>query len=635
MLSASTVTVALVNQPKSSISLKQTILGYGRRCRCRRNSRTLRRLMSKGGLPDCTATPSGLTRVLLITGDTAGYESIDRVMQSIGTELIVSTSVRSGIESAVQLSPDLILLDQPFTEATCAEVLLRLRLHACLAETPILVITTSVDRERLQAWFDAGATDYVGRPLLAAELRARVRVLIRHRWLSEELIRIVNTDAVTGLPNRRMIQDRLQQAIERSIADPDAAFALLLIDFDRFRLVNDSLGPAIGDLLLNEIARRLRNNVRGDDLTGRETESSTVARLGGDEFLVLLHDVPDAQAAASAAERLIDVIQQPFHLGNHTIRSSASIGIVHSSGGYTLAADMLRDASVALYEAKGRGRGCHVEYVQPLGTAVRSRLELENALREAIGTDEMFLVYQPILSLEDRHLESVEALLRWKPAGRSFIPPSDFIPIAEETRLILPLSEIVLRQACEQFMKWRREMPERAPRYISVNLSRVQLTDEQLVAKTMNILQEIGMPPACLQLEVTESQIMQQKSLAVDLLGQIRKYGVRLAMDDFGTGYSSLACLQEYPFDVLKVDRALTSHIGRGRGYTALLQAIILLADNLGLDVVAEGIERSEQLALLQALGYSFGQGFLLGRPMLADALATSWNQGFQLQEAV
>lgn len=591
--------------------------------------------MKADWIPDSMNRPRDPCRILLISSEPDVVDGVRGILESMHLDMKVALNARSGIETALTFRPELVLIDQNLPDATCCEMLSRLRLSAELAEVPLLVITTGVVREQLQSWFDAGATDYVGRPFLAAELKARVRTLVGHHWLLEELGRAANTDPVTGLPNRRLLQRQLQHAIDRAASDPDASFALLLIDFDRFRLVNDSLGYAAGDLLLAELARRLRNNIRAEDITIREDGESSVARLGGDEFIVILEGVPDASAAATVAERLISVIEQPFHLDRHTIRSSASVGVVHSAGGYELASDMLRDASVAMFEAKERGRGCHVEFVQPLGRAVRHRLELQNALRDAVGTDQMFLSYQPIVSLETRRIESVEALLRWKHPEWGFIPPSDFIPVAEDTRLILPLSDLVLRSACEQFMEWRRESPELAPHHVSVNLSRVQLTDPQLVTRTLAILEEIGMPASCLQLEVTESHIMQQKSLAVDLLGQIRRHGVRLAMDDFGTGYSSLACLQEYPFDELKVDRALTAQIGRGRGYAALLQAIMSLAESLGLEVVAEGIERPDQLALLQALGYCCGQGYLLGRPMSAMAIADCWRADVALKEAV
>lgn len=573
-------------------------------------------------------------RVLLIDDDRDIHALVEAMLRPLGVQFASAVDAGSGIEAAVAMCPDLILLDQELPDATGVETLPRLRLHPSLSEVPVIVITASERREVLAACFEAGASDYIRKPFFGAELRARVQSLLERRRMLDDLGRAAHIDPLTGLPNRALLQWRLQRAIDRARHDPDAAFALMFIDFDRFKLINDSLGHAVGDLLLTELAQRLRNNLRVQDSVAREVAGPTVARLGGDEFIVILDGVPDADAAATVADRLIELIELPFHLEQHIVRSSASIGIVHSNGGYEEAADMLRDADIAMYEAKSRGKGCHALFSREMRDAVRYRMQLENALREAIGTEQMYLAYQPIVSLEDRRLESVEVLLRWKHPELGTIPPSEFIPIAEETRLILPLSDIVLREACRQFMAWRREAPELAPRYLSVNLSRVQLADAQVAARTFAILEETGMPPECLQLEVTESHIMQQRSMATDLLAQFKAHGLRLAMDDFGTGYSSLSCLQEYPFDVLKVDRTLTENISRGRGYSALLHAVMSLADNLGLEVVAEGIERVEQLVLLQALGYTYGQGYLLARPLRADALVAWWNANASSREA-
>jgi EAL domain-containing protein (putative c-di-GMP-specific phosphodiesterase class I) len=308
-------------------------------------------------------------------------------------------------------------------------------------------------------------------------------------------------------------------------------------------------------------------------------------------------------------------------LGEHIVRTSASIGIVHSGAGYDVAADMLRDADIAMYEAKARGRNRYAVFTPFMREAVRNRLQLENALREAIGTDQIYLAYQPIMSLDSRRVESVEVLARWRHPELGLISPVEFIPIAEETRLIVPLADEILRRACKQYLQWHARSPEAAPRYLSVNLSRVQLADPTMADRVIAILDELDMPHGAIQLEVTESQLMQHRVVAAELLTRLKQHGLRLAMDDFGTGYSSLSCLQEYPFDVLKVDRALTENVSRGRGYSALLHAVMTLADNLGLDVVAEGIETMEQLVLLQALECPYGQGYLLARPMEADAL--------------
>jgi predicted signal transduction protein with EAL and GGDEF domain len=459
----------------------------------------------------------------------------------------------------------LILLDRELPDATGVEVLAQLRADQLTENVPVIMVTGTERRDVLTACFTGGASDYLRKPFFGAELRARVQSTIDRQRMLVDLGRAAHVGSLTGLPNRSLLHLRLQHAIDQQREHTNYGVAVMFIDFDRYKLINDSLGHEVGD-------------------------------------------------------QLLPVLAQPYELATHTVRTSASVGIVHSSGGYTQSDDMLRDADIAMYEAKARGKDCFVIFTPFMRESVLNRVLLENALRKGIGTDQFFLAYQPIISLETRRLYSVEVLVRWRHPDLGLISPAAFIPIAEETRLMLPLADEVLRQACRQFVHWQREMPELAPDYISVNLSRVQLADPSVASRTMAILEETGMAPHGLQLEVTESQLMQHRNMALELLTVFKCHGIRLAMDDFGTGYSSLSCLQEYPFDVLKVDRALTENVSRGRGYSALLHAVMTLADNLGLEVVAEGIERLDQLVLLQALGCPLGQGFLLARPMEAQA---------------
>lgn len=563
-------------------------------------------------------------RVLLIDDDTDIHNLVGAMLRPLGVEMESAFDGATGVAQALDHVPELILLDQELPDGTGVDVLHRIMSEPLLNGVPVIIVTGTERRDVLTACFAGGASDYIRKPFFGAELRARVQSALERQRMLVELGRAAHVDSLTGLPNRSLLHLRLQHAIDRAREGDAFGFAVMFIDFDRFKLINDSLGHDVGDQLLVEIARRLRNNLRAHDCVARDTTGTTVARLGGDEFVVILDDVPTVELATAIAERLLPVLEMPYELAEHTVRSSASVGIVHSSGQYQSSDDMLRDADIAMYEAKARGKNCYVLFTPFMREVVHNRVRLENALREGIGTDQFFLVYQPIVSLEDRRVHSVEVLVRWRHPELGLISPGAFIPIAEETRLILPLSDQVLREACEQFVRWRQEMPEQAPDYISVNLSRVQLADPTVAKRTMDILHQTGMPPECLQLEVTESQLMQHRAMALSLLTTFKREGIRLAMDDFGTGYSSLSCLQEYPFDVLKVDRALTENVNRGRGYSALLHAVITLADNLALEVVAEGIEDMEQLVLLQALGCPFGQGYLLARPLEAKAFE-SW----------
>jgi diguanylate cyclase (GGDEF)-like protein len=561
------------------------------------------------------------SHVVLIDDDPAIHALVGAMLKSTGARISTAAGGEEGLALVREDRPDLILLDNEMPGATGLDVLGWLKSDPMLADLPVIMETGSEGNKMLSACFAAGAIDYIRKPFTAAELRARVGSVLERQRMVAELTSAARLDKLTGLVNRALLNERLAVALQRAAVDPERGFSLLFLDFDRFKLINDSLGHDVGDLLLKGIAGRLRSNVRASDSTSREASGSTVARLGGDEFVIILDGVNDAATSTIVADRLLKVLDAPYQLGEHTVRSSASIGIVHSRDGYTTPDAMLRDADIAMYEAKARGKACHVSFNTGMRDAIRARIDAENDLRAALGTSQLHLVYQPIISLEDRVIHGVEALARWVHPVRGPISPTDFIPIAEETRLIGPLSEQLLREACNAFMTWQREAGLRAPTYMSFNLSRSQLSDSHLVGTTLRIVQDAGMQPNQLQLEVTESQIMQQRTVALGLLAELRAQGVRLAMDDFGTGYSSLSCLQEFPLDVLKVDRSFVVNAVKGRDFAALLHAVVTLADNLGLKVVAEGIETEEQLVLLQALGCAYGQGYLMSRPLTANEI--------------
>ena len=554
--------------------------------------------------------------VILIDDDTAIHALVAAMLRSSGVRLDVASDGEHGLALARVEPPHLILLDNEMPGATGLEILTRLKAELALADIPVIMETGSEGNSVLTACFAAGAVDYVRKPFTAAELRARVGSVLERQRMVGELTAAARLDKLTGLSNRALLSERMSRALERAHGDTEYDFAVMFLDFDRFKLVNDTLGHDIGDLLLKGIANRLRANLRSSDSTAREALGNTVARLGGDEFVVVLDGVGTVEVATIIADRLLGVLAAPYQLGEHVVRSTASIGIVTSASGYGNANDMLRDADIAMYEAKARGKGCHVIFSQAMRDSVHERMTLETDLRAAIGTSEFSLAYQPIVSLETRATIGVEALARWTHPTRGNITPDVFIPIAEETGIIVTLSDQLLIEACAAFVGWQRDQPTCAPEYISVNLSRVQLLDPLLVDRTMAVVAEAGMLPSQLQLEVTESQIMQQRSNGIPVLARFQSLGVRIAMDDFGTGYSSLSCLQEFPLDVLKVDRSFVANAGQGRDFAALLHAVVTLADNLGLTVVAEGIETEDQLVLLQALGCAGGQGYLLARPM-------------------
>jgi len=445
---------------------------------------------------------------------------------------------------------------------------------------------------------------------------------ITDRKRVEQQLRIAAaTDRLTELPNRDQMQHRLQAAIDRAAADPAHRFAVMFLDFDRFKIINDSLGHEVGDDLLRDIARRLREAVgfhrRPDDsVDSVGSAEPVVARFGGDEFVVLLEDITDRAAAVERAERLLEALNGPYQLDAYEVHVTASIGIVLNDSAPPTVDELLSDADTAMYEAKCAGPGRHVVFDRPMRQRVRQRMRLENDLRGALKADQLFLEYQPIVGLADGDLVSVEALVRWQHPEHGRVSPGAFIPVAEETGLIVPIGQWVLRTACEQFMDWRRELGAGAPRGISVNLSRVQLLLPSTVQTIRRIIQETGITPEQLQLEVTESTVMEDPQTMFELLEELGELGVRLAIDDFGTGYSSLACLHDFRCDVLKIDRSFINKLHRGRGYVAMVRAVLELAEHLSIEVVAEGIETPEQAALLQSLDCAYGQGFLFSRPM-------------------
>jgi diguanylate cyclase (GGDEF)-like protein/PAS domain S-box-containing protein len=487
------------------------------------------------------------------------------------------------------------------------------------AEVPLLDTEDLIVRGRSRRWMLTRKIP-VRAPDGTVDRLVGISIDITARKAMEEKLRSAAlTDKLTGLPNRTLVCDRLQQAIARAQRLPDYHFAVLFIDFDRFKIVNDSLGHQAGDLLLQEMARRLHQAVRDGDSVCRRDADHTTARLGGDEFVILLDGIARPEDARLVAQRILETLAPPYRLGEHLVYSTASIGLVTSDISADSAEEILRDADTAMYEAKLAGKARFAVFDVSMRRRLQNRLLVENDLRKALHTPQVFLMYQPIVSLNTGEMESVEALVRWNHPQRGLIPPAEFIPIAEEIGLILPLGEWVLREACRQFVSWRKESPQSAPRSISVNLSRKQLLLPDLPAIIRDILAQTGMDPHCLRLEVTESTVMTNTDVMIGILRAIKDIGVKIDIDDFGTGYSSLACLHQFPIDALKIDRSFIANMNRGRDFTALVQAVAQLAGNLHIAVVAEGIDHPDQTVILQSLDCAFGQGYLFSKPLPAQ----------------
>jgi diguanylate cyclase (GGDEF)-like protein/PAS domain S-box-containing protein len=435
-------------------------------------------------------------------------------------------------------------------------------------------------------------------------------------------------DVLTGLPNRALYLDRLQHALTLSKRHPNYKFAVLLIDVDEFKVINDSLGHTAGDELLVQLGERLTNSVRRADMVSRpringssDTNDGTLARLGGDEFAILLDDIRDPVAAVRVAERIQAELAAPFFINQEQIVISASIGIASSSSPHTRAEDLVRDADIAMYRAKKSGKArCEVSDSAMHASAVK-RLRLETDLRKALDHGEFRVYYQPIVSLHTGKITGFEALTRWKRQD-AILAPAEFIAVAEEIGLIIPMNRLLLREACLQLRSWQAEFPSNPPLSLSVNITSKEFAQPDLVSEIRKSLEQTGVDPACLQFEIIETIAMGDAEKSSRVLAELKALGVRLSIDDFGTGYSSLSRLRRIAVDTLKIDRAFISNMDNDPESSEIVRIIIMLAHNLGLKVVAEGTEREEHINLLKQLDCEMAQGYFFSRP--ADEQAMS-----------
>lgn len=434
---------------------------------------------------------------------------------------------------------------------------------------------------------------------------------ITERKLAEEQLQHdALHDALTGLPNRNLITDRIAHALDRVQRRGDYLFAVLFLDLDRFKIINDSLGHGTGDRLLITTAQRLAQCVRPED---------SVGRLGGDEFVVLLDGVDSAEEATTIADRIQDSLSRPVLISGREIYTSASIGIALSSRDYTTPDDVLRDADIAMYQAKSLGKSRHEMFDTNMHDTVMQRLTMESDLRRALELEQMVLAYQPIFSVEDRRVVALEALLRWHHPERGVIPPDEFMPVAEETGLIVPLGYWAMETACQAMTRWLASVEQPLDLRMHINLSGRQFRDGALLTRVRGIVEDAGLEPQHLGLEISEGVVMEDASTAIRTLEKLRSTRIRLHIDDFGTGYSSLNYLHRFPIDALKVDRSFVSNMGTSGENTATVQSIVSLGRELGLEVVAEGVETEPQLDYLACIGCSHAQGHLFSAPLTVD----------------
>ena len=546
--------------------------------------------------------------LLVVDDEFLNRDVLQRRLERAGYRVLTADSGPAAIDLAAAEHIDLVLLDVMMPGMDGVETLRRLRQSRPVSELPIVMVTARDSSDDIVQALDAGANDYITKPVDFAVAQARIRTQLTAR----------RADPLTGLPNRLLFMERLERQIARSREASAFEYAVFFVDVDRFKVVNDSLGHASGDELLTGVARRLEHSLRATDTVARFDGDCTLARLGGDEFTVLLAGVRSAADARAVAERLVTAVSAPFELDGRDITVTVSVGVVMADARYQGGEDMVRDADTAMYRAKARGKARCELFDSSMLADAEDRLRTEMDLRGAIERKEFQLHYQPIVALADQHLRGFEALVRWRHPDRGLVAPADFIPIAEETGLIVPIGLWVLEEACRQMRAWEREFPACASLLINVNLSARQCLHPELVADVSRVLTETGLAPERLKLEITESLVLEGSDEVIGILKALRELGVQLGLDDFGMGYSALSYLQRLPVQTLKIDRSFVSGAQNPRN-VEIVRAIVALAAGLSIDVTAEGVETADQAAWLKELSCEFAQGYYFDRPLPHD----------------
>jgi len=585
----------------------------------------------------------GVTPSVLIVDDNENNRFV--LIDALEDEGYALREAVDGLDALEQIErdpPDLVLLDVMMPRLDGIECCRRLRANPRTCEIPVILITALDDDEHVVRGLDAGATDYLGKPFARAVVRARVRVALRSKLAVDELRRkseeiealvamlerrnedlksLALHDGLTGLPNRLLLADRLAHTLERAQREPELRFALLFLDFDRFKRVNDTMGHAAGDELLKSIAGRLRNQLRGGDTLAPPAPQILPSRLGGDEFVALVEGYHRPEDLEQIVLRLRHSLELPHTVQGREIVCAASIGIVTSDQAYEHADDMLRDADAAMYRAKARGRDC-VEAFEAGGheTGVQA-LRTANELRRGIERGEIVPYFQPIVDLDSGRAIGFEVLARWLHPDRGLLPPGEFLPLAEETGLLVDLGATMLRDSMAQLAHWRAAGHAFANCSLSINVGTRQLVDPNFYDTVVEALAETGLDANSLWLEITETALLADVKAATVALRELRSLGLHLSVDDFGTGYSSLTYLKRFPVEAIKIDKSFVAGLGIESEDSTIVEAVVRLGQSLGLSVVAEGIESPLQLSRLRDLDCDRGQGYLFGRPRPADLI--------------
>jgi len=557
--------------------------------------------------------------VLLVEDSLIDAQLIRRLLRRVTSSYYRVTHVRTlndAVLSAEDLVPDVILADLNLPDSRGTQTVASLQ--TSYPDIPLVIVSAWEDEAISLRSVKAGAQDYLVKGHIdGANLHRVIRYAVERKRTELELVRLAHFDQLTSLPNRTLLRERVDHAIARAMRG-GSGVATLILDMDRFKEINDMLGHEIGDKLLVEAARRIRASVRDQD---------TVARLGGDEFAVVLEGVSEAKEVLPVIERIIASLGEVTQIDGREVNSSISIGIaMYPENGNDLS-ELLRAADLAMYQAKSSGRGRYQFFADAMQEEAQSRHALEWALRRAVERNEFELVYQPQLCLRTGTVIGVEALLRWMSPTRGLLTPYHFIAGLEEFGLINQVGEWVLQTACEQIRRW--QAMRFAPMRIAVNVSAQQFEDPMLIDKIRSALKETRLPPELLELELTESCLMSDPAQASALLREIRDVGVRIAIDDFGTGYSSLTYLHEFPLSALKIDKNFVQSVESNDRGGPISKMIIGLGQNLGLEVIAEGVETEVQLEYMREHGCDVAQGYLYARPESPEDL-TPWLQANQ-----
>lgn len=545
-------------------------------------------------------------RVLIVDDSLSLSSHYAMLLREADMETAVVNDPLKTFGALADFLPDLVLMDLYMPECSGQELAQLIRQREAYVSIPIVFLSSETDPESQLKAMNLGGDDFLNKSMESAHLVEAVK----HRAKRSRQIRsFLTRDELTGLPNRNALKDRLRQAI-RQTQRGETKMGFAIIDLDLFKKVNDSLGHLFGDKVLQEAARRIKSALRPGD---------TVCRLGGDEFAVIFLGVTSNKDAGYAASRIEDALSQTIAIDRHTVHMSASVGLTIFPDDTLDIDTLIKNADLALNAAKSSGRGTHRFFMRAMGSIADRRLSLENDMRTGLERGDFVLHYQPKIELPDRKVTGMESLVRWEHPEKGMISPGEFIPLAEETGLIIPLGELILRQACQDAKAW---LDEGYDLRVAVNLSSRQFQHPDLVGLVESILNESGLPSGNLELEITESMVMGNMEQVIDLLQAFRDRGIHISVDDFGTGYSSLSYLKRFPIHALKIDQSFIREMHQDEDDSSIVKAIISMGRNLRLNIIAEGVEQIEHLEMLEVLGCHVIQGYFFSKPLPKEAFS-------------